>query len=55
MMEKDEREKWLDYNERLCKEYNEAEDTSVLEKIALTERVLFATGEIPSATLGIEL
>lgn len=37
----DERIEMLDLNERLCREYNETDDPSVLEKIAATEILLF--------------
>lgn len=40
-MTTEEREKLLDLNESLCREYNETDDPLVLEQIALTEVLLF--------------
>ena len=51
---KEQREKLLDYNEALCKEYNETEDETVLEKIAATEFLLLHTAPISDVPLDIE-
>lgn len=53
-MTTEQREKLLDYNEALCREYNETENSAVLEKIAATEFILFHTQPISSEPLEIE-
>lgn len=40
-MTTDERERLLDYNETLCRKYNQTEDDEVLQQIAVTEYLLF--------------
>ena len=49
-----EREKLLDYNEELCRQYNETEEEKLLEKILVTELILFQTAPISNVPLDIE-
>ena len=38
-MTPEQREALLDLNEKLCREYNETDDETILEKIAVTEMI----------------
>ena len=53
-MNTQQREQLLDYNETLCKQYNETEDEKLLEKILITELFLFQTAPISDAPLELE-
>jgi len=54
IMNTQQREKLLDYNEALCNQYNETEDEKLLEKILATELLLFQTIPISNVPLDIE-